>query len=58
MEDKTLPSRSQMPEPREAIPMGVLRVLIQEAHIPEAEVRAMTKAEAIRRLAVFYTHGS
>ncbi|SDK80967.1 hypothetical protein SAMN05428985_106173 [Nocardioides sp. YR527] len=38
--------------------MGVLRVLIQEARIPEAEVRAMTKAEAIQRLADFYTHGS
>ncbi|MFJ9388268.1 hypothetical protein ACIRON_05585 [Nocardioides sp. NPDC101246] len=58
VEDKNLPSRSQMPEPREAIPMGVLRVLIQEARIPEAEVRAMTKAEAIQRLADFYTHGS
>lgn len=58
MEEKTLPARSQMPEPREAIPLGVLRVLIQEAHIAEAEVRAMTKAEAIQRLADFYTHGS
>ena len=58
VEDKTLPPRSQMPEPREVIPMGVLRVLIQEARIPEAEVRAMTKAEAIQRLADFYTHGS
>ena len=58
VEDRTLPSRSQMPEPREAIPLGVLRVLTQEAHIPEAEVRAMTKADAIQRLADFYTHGS
>lgn len=58
VEEKTLPARSQMPEPCEAIPLGVLRVLIQEAHIAEAEVRAMTKAEAIQRLADFYTHGS
>lgn len=58
VEDKKLPSRGRLPEPREAIPMGVLRVLIQEARIPEAEVRAMTKKEAIQRLADFYTDGS
>ena len=34
--------------------MGVVRTLTQEAHIPEAEVRAMTKADAIARMAHFY----
>lgn len=58
VEDKVLPVRSQMPNPREAIPMGVLRVLLHEARLPETEVRAMTKAEAVQRLADFYTHGS
>ena len=41
----------------ESIPVGVLKVLIAEAHIPESVVRAMTKAEAVQRLAEFYTTG-
>lgn len=49
---------SQVRQPvAEAIPVGVIRTLTQEAHIPEADVRAMTKAEAIARLAHFYTTG-
>jgi hypothetical protein len=41
----------------EAIPLGVIRALTQEAHVPEAAVRAMTKGEAIARLTLFYTTG-
>lgn len=57
VEDKVLPDRQGPQVPAETIPVGVVRVLIAEAHIPEAEVKAMTKAEAIQRLADFYTTG-
>ncbi|HMY08201.1 MAG TPA: hypothetical protein P5108_10290 [Marmoricola sp.] len=52
--NKVIPSRGVTHEPRESIPLGVIRVLINEAHIPESEVLAMTKSEAIARLAAFY----
>jgi hypothetical protein len=55
--DKVLPDRQGPETPAEAIPAGVVRTLVVEAHIPEAEVRAMTKTEAIQRLADFYTTG-
>jgi hypothetical protein len=35
----------------------VIRALTREARIPESEVQAMTKAEAIARLSEFYTTG-
>jgi hypothetical protein len=57
VEDKVLPGRQGPQIPIETIPVGVVRVLIGEVHIPEAEVKAMTKAEAIQRLAEFYTTG-
>jgi hypothetical protein len=57
VDDKTPPDRQGPQAPVEAIPAGVVRTLIAEAHIPEAEVRAMTKTEAVQRLADFYTTG-
>jgi hypothetical protein len=57
VEDKVLPDRQDLQIPAETIPIGIVRVLIAEAHIPEAQVQAMTKAEAIQRLADFYTTG-
>jgi hypothetical protein len=51
------PERGQAPLLAEAIPVGVIRVLTQEAHIAEAEVRAMSKAEAVARMARFYAIG-
>ncbi len=57
VEDKVLPDRQELQVPAETIPVGVVRVLVVEAHIPEAQVQAMTKAEAIQRLADFYTTG-
>ena len=57
IEDKVLPDRRGTEIPADAVPAGVVRALIAEARIPEAEVRAMTKAEAIQRLAEFYTTG-
>ncbi|RZT14713.1 hypothetical protein EV649_5489 [Kribbella sp. VKM Ac-2569] len=57
VEDKVLPDRQELQVPAETIPVGIVRVLIVEAHVPEAQVQAMTKAEAIQRLAEFYTTG-
>jgi hypothetical protein len=57
IEDGVLPDRQGPQAVGETIPAGVVRALIAEAHIPEAEVRAMTKAEAVQRLAQFYTTG-
>lgn len=54
---QVVPHRGQTPEVAEAIPLGVIRALIVEARIPEVEVHAMTKAEAIARLSEFYTTG-
>src|SRR5207237_4946394 len=57
VEDKVLPDRQQPEAPAEAIPAGVVRTLVVEAHVPEADVRAMTKVQAVQRLADFYTTG-
>jgi hypothetical protein len=57
VEGKVLPDRQGPQAPAETIPAGVVRALIAEAHLPEAEVRVMTKVEAVQRLALFYTTG-
>lgn len=54
---QVMPDRGQAQQPAEAIPIGVIRILTQEARMSEAEVRAMTKAEAIARVGEFYTTG-
>ena len=53
----TRPDRGGATPPPDAIPAGVIRTLVREAHIPETEVRALTKEQAIARLAKFYTTG-
>jgi hypothetical protein len=58
VENRVVPDRGQQVTPAETIPAGVVRVLVHQARIPEAEVRAMTKAQAVQRLAEFYTTGS
>ena len=55
--NQVLPNRGHIQQVTEAIPLGVIRILTQEAHIPESEVRTMTKAEAVARVAEFYTTG-
>ena len=55
--NQALPHRGQPQVVGQTIPLGVIRTLIQEARIPEAEVLAMTKAAAIARLTRFYTTG-
>lgn len=57
VEDRVLPDRGRPQQVEAAIPLGVVRTLIHEAHLPEAEVRSMTKAEAVARVAEFSTTG-
>jgi hypothetical protein len=51
------PDRGGHEVPPEAIPVAVVRTLVRDARIPEAEVRAMSKEQAVARLAEFYTSG-
>ena len=54
--DGATPDRGGVAEPpAEAIPLGVVTLLINQFHIPEAEVRAMTKDEAIARMVDGFT---
>lgn len=57
VKDRVIPDRGGREVARETIPVTIVRTLVTDAHIPEADVRAMTKAEAIQRLAEFYTTG-
>lgn len=53
-----IPDRGQIEERTTiSIPLGVVRTLIQEVGIPEHQVRAMTREQALARLAEYYTHG-
>jgi hypothetical protein len=52
--DGLLPDRGGSAPLRLAVPASIVRTLVREAHIPEAEVRAMTKEQAIHRLGEFY----
>jgi hypothetical protein len=58
VQDGQLPDRGVSPEPeREAIPTGLLWQLINKVGVPEDEVAAMTKEEAIERLNLFWATG-
>lgn len=57
VDHQVVPRRGEVPEVTDAIPVGVIRALTVQARIPESEVHAMTKAEAIARLSEFYTTG-
>lgn len=41
----------------ETIPLSIIKTLVNEAGIPESEVKSMTKAQAITRLSEYYTTG-
>lgn len=58
VDHQVLPNRGQTQQLAGAIPLGVIRILTREAGIPEAEVRTMTKAAAVARVAEFYTTGT
>lgn len=57
VDDEVLPHRGGREERPLAIPVAVIRTLIREAHLPEAEVRAMTREKALQRLGEFYING-
>jgi hypothetical protein len=57
VDEKVMPKRQELQPSAEAIPAGVVRALITEARIPESDVRAMTTAGAVQRLAEFYATG-
>jgi hypothetical protein len=56
--DGKVPTRSESTPPVEAIPAQVVYLLIHEAKIPEFEVAAMSKDEAIVRLNQFWAETS
>lgn len=59
VQDGQLPDRGAPPEPtREPIPTGLLWQLINRVGLPEDEVAAMTKEEAIERLNRFWLTGT
>lgn len=56
VQDGQKPDRgAQVVAAGEAIPLGVAQALIQVFHIPEDEVMAMTKDEAVQRLVKGYS---
>lgn len=52
-----VPVRGRTPIEGEVIPVDVVRALVSRVGVPEREVMAMTKDEAVRRLMWFYTSG-
>lgn len=58
VEQGALPERGVAAEPEEAIPAEVAYTLITRARIPESEVRAMSRTEALARLADYYSRPS
>lgn len=59
VKNKVKPHRGEVVQPpAEAIPVGVVAALIHEFHIPESEVRMMTREQAIQRMVEGYAKGS
>jgi hypothetical protein len=53
--DQAKPDRGGISSPpAESIPVGVVATLVEQFHIPESGVRAMTKDEAVRRMIEAY----
>lgn len=53
--DQVKPDRGgPVAPPAESIPVSVVATLVEQFHVPESEVRAMTKEEAIRRMVECY----
>jgi hypothetical protein len=53
--NKQLPARGQPAPPDQALPADLVYQLVVKFHIPETEVAAMTKQEAIGRLAQLWS---
>lgn len=56
--DGTLPQREEPQQQREALPAGLVSVLLHQVGLSESEVALMTKDEAIARVNEFWTTGS
>lgn len=57
VKEEVLPNRGaeSAGAPPSAIPLGVITALVDQFHVPEGEVRAMTKEDAILRLSILYS---
>lgn len=55
--DGQVPHRGEPEPPGETIPLWAVQALVHQVHLQEPEVRAMTAAEAIQRVADFYATG-
>lgn len=53
--DRVKPDRGLPRQPRAAIPASLLHQLVVRFHVPEAEVAAMTRQQAIDRLATLWS---
>lgn len=57
VKSKILPPRSVPPPPRQGIPADLYRLLTVQAGLPESDVRAMTKAEAVAAATAYWQRG-
>lgn len=55
--DGTLPDRGEPVLPKEAIPAPLIRLLLSDVGLTEAEVAQMSKTDAIDRVNRYWTHG-
>lgn len=55
--DGSPPDRGSRASPTESLPAGLVALLIRTVGVPESEVAAMTKEEAIERANEFWTTG-
>ena len=58
VQDGVKPARSAPENPAESLPLELVHLLIHRVGLTEAEVAAMTKAEAVTRLSQFWAEGS
>jgi hypothetical protein len=56
--DGVKPDRGEPEVPRQALPADLVYLLISRMHLSEAEVAAMTKDEAVARVAAYWSTGS
>lgn len=53
--DKTMPDRGRATPSRPGVPASLVHQLVVTFHVPEAEVAALSKQEAIERLAALWS---
>ena len=55
VQDGVRPARSTAPGPGHGLPVEFVHLLVHRVGFTEAEVRAMTRAQAVERLAAFWS---